>query len=129
VAQALAHHPACTVEVPGGILRARDNALEGEQTEQWLRGVEADIVIISAVGIDPQGQIYDRDERELPVLHAMLDQAREHWLLADTGKFQRQTPTVSGHLRQMKRVFTEGLPPAPLPALMQELGVSLTIAS
>lgn len=129
VALALAHHPDCTVEVPGGRLRTRDSALEGETTEQSLRDVEADIVIVSAVGMDVQGQLMDRDERELPVLQAMLDRAREHWLVVDASKFHQTPPTQGAHLKQMHRVFTEALPPAPLPALMQSLGVGLTIAS
>lgn len=129
VALALAHHPDCTVEVPGGRLRARDSALEGEDAERSLREVEADIVIVSAVGIDLAGQLLDRDARELPVFQAMLEQSREHWLLVDASKFQQTPPVPSAHLNQMHRVFTEALPPAPLPALMQSLGVSLTIAS
>jgi DeoR family glycerol-3-phosphate regulon repressor len=129
VALTLANNPDCVIEVPAGRLRKRDGALEGSVTEQALRQCEADIVIISALGIDVQGQLLDRDSRERDNLHAMLDRAREHWLVADTSKFSQLPPTPVLHLKDIHRVFTDALPPTPLPALMHELGISLTIAS
>lgn len=128
VAQTLTGHLECTVEVPAGILRTRDSALEGEATQACLKAAQADIAIISALGVDAEGNLRDRDERECPVVQAMLAQARERWLVVDASKFLQNPPTVCAHLRQIQRVFTEALPPAPLPALMQEMGIGLTIA-
>ncbi len=128
VAQTLSAHPDCTVEVPAGILRRRDSSLEGPATEAHLKGVQADIAIISALGVDADGNLRDRDEREMPAVQALLGQARETWLVIDASKFLQTSPTASAHLRQVHRVFTEALPPAPLTALMNELGISLTIA-
>jgi DeoR family glycerol-3-phosphate regulon repressor len=53
---------------------------------------------------------------------------RQTWLVVDASKFMQAQPTVVSHLSDMHRVFTEALPPSPLPALMHEWGVSLTIA-
>lgn len=128
VAQTLANHPHCTVEVPAGRLRPRDSALEGPDTVACLRGKKADIAILSALGIDAEGRLLDRDERELEVAHAILAQVKEPWLVVDASKFGQVHPTVWGQLGQMKRVFTEALPPAPMPALMHKLSVGLTIA-
>lgn len=129
VALTLVNNPDCTVEVPTGRLRKRDGALEGSATEEALRQWQADIVIVSALGVDAQGQVFDRDTREAGTLRAMLDQSREHWLVADASKFSQAAPTPALHLQQIHRVFTDALPPAPLPALMHEWGISLTIAS
>lgn len=129
VALTLVNNPDCTVEVPPGLLRKSDGALEGPATEHALSQVDADIVIFSAVGIDAQGQVLDRDASERANLHAMLDHAREHWLAADASKFAHGPPEPVMHLSQIHRVFTDALPPAPLPTLMQELGIGLTIAS
>lgn len=128
VAQVLVNNPECQVTIPGGTLRRRDSALEGPVTADAMRTVKADLAIVSAMGINEQGQLMDRDERELPVLQALLGQVRQAWLVADTSKFLQTHPTVAGHLSDIHRVFTEGLPPAPLPALMHDWGVGLTIA-
>lgn len=128
VAQTLTGHPDCTIEVPAGVLRTRDSALEGPATVACLENAPADIAIISALGVDAQGQLRDRDDREGPVVRAMLAQARERWLVVDASKFLQEAPTPCADLRQIQRVFTESLPPPPLTALMQELGISLTIA-
>jgi DeoR family glycerol-3-phosphate regulon repressor len=129
VAQALVNHPDCKVEVPAGLMRTRDSALEGVDTVACLRDKKADIAIVSALGVDGEGQLLDRDERESPVVSTMLAQARECWLVVDASKFSEIHPSAWGHLRQVQRVFTEALPPAPMPALMQSLSVGLTIAS
>ena len=128
VAQVLANNPQCQVHMPGGQLRRRDSALEGPETADAMRRVKADIAIVSALGINEQGQLLDRDERELPVLQAVLGHVRQTWLVVDASKFLQAQPTVVSHLSDMHRVFTEALPPAPLPALMHEWGVGLTIA-
>ena len=129
VAQALVNHPDCKVEVPAGLMRTRDSALEGADTVACLRDKKADIAIVSALGVDGEGQLLDRDGRESPVVATMLAQARECWLVVDASKFSETHPTAWGHLRQVNRVFTEALPPAPMPALMQSLSIGLTIAS
>ena len=59
----------------------------------------------------------------------MIAQARETWLVADASKFNHPALAKVGHLQDMKRVFTEALPPAPFPALLHEWGIALTIAS
>jgi DeoR family glycerol-3-phosphate regulon repressor len=110
------------------VLRRGDKALEGSATEQGLRQCQADIVIISALGINAQGQVLSRDDREAANVHAMFERSREHWLVADASKFVQTAPVVLLELKQIHRMFTDALPPAPLPALAQELGVGLTIA-
>ena len=129
VAGLLSEHTDCKVHMAGGVLRGRDSALEGESTVAYLRQFKVDISIVSALGIDPDGTLRDRDLRELPVAHAMMAQARETWLVADVSKFSQPALVEFAHLQDMKRVFTDALPPAPFPQLMQDWGVALTIAS
>lgn len=128
VAQSLSSHPGCTVELCGGRVRHRDCALEGEDALAWVRRQKVDITIMSAWGVNARGELLDHDDRERAMAEAMLGQAKERWLALDASKFTEHHPLATAHLRQMTRVFTEALPPAPLPALMQELGVRLTIA-
>jgi DeoR family glycerol-3-phosphate regulon repressor len=124
----LSEHPDCKLHIAGGILRGRDCALEGDSTVAFLQQFKVDITIQSAMGIDPDGTMRDIDLRELPVAQAMMAQARECWLATDVSKFSHAALAESGRLHHIKRVFTEALPPAHFPALMQEAGVALTIA-
>jgi len=129
VASLLSEHTDCKVHVAGGMLRARDSALEGDSTVAFLKQFKVDITILSTVGIDADGTLRDRDLRELPVAQTLVEQARETWLVADVSKFNEVELAKIGHLQGLKRVFTEGLPPAPYPKMLQEWGVALTIAS
>lgn len=129
VAALLSEHPDCRIHVAGGVLRSRDSALEGDSTVEFLRQFKVDIAIVTALGIDADGSIRDRDLREQAVAQAMQEQARETWLVADVSKFSQAALAKVGHLQDMKRVFTEALPPAPFPQLLHEWGVALTIAS
>jgi len=110
------------------VLRARDSALEGESTAAFLRQFKVDIGIQTTLGIDPDGSLRDRDTREGPVSQVLMAQSKLNWLVADMSKFNQTALAEVGHLKDMDRVFTEALPPAPFAQLMQDWGVSLTIA-
>jgi DeoR family glycerol-3-phosphate regulon repressor len=128
VASLLSEHSDCKVHVAGGMLRGRDSALEGDGTVAFLKQFKVDFSILSTVGIDADGTLRDRDMREAPVAQAMVEQARESWLVADMSKFTTSELAAVGHLKLLKRVFTDALPPAPYPAMLLEWGVGLTIA-
>ncbi len=128
VASLLSEHGDCKVHVAGGMLRGRDSALEGDGTVAFLKQFKVDFSILSTVGIDADGTLRDRDMREAPVAQAMVEQARETWLVADVSKFTTSELAAVGHLQLLKRVFTDALPPAPYPAMLLEWGVGLTIA-
>lgn len=129
VASLLSEHTSCKVHVAGGVLRSRDSALEGDSTVAFLKQFKVDFTIMSTMGIDADGTLRDRDLRELPVAQTLVEQARETWLVADVSKFSEAELAEVGHLRDMKRVFTDALPPAPYPKMLQEWDVALTIAS
>lgn len=128
VALALSEHHDCKLHLSGGLLRRRDSALEGESTVAFLQQFKVDIAILSALGIDPDGTLRDMDLREQPVAQTMVGQARETWLAVDVSKFHHVALAEAGRIESIKRVFTEALPPAPFPTLLQEAGVGLTIA-
>jgi DeoR family glycerol-3-phosphate regulon repressor len=127
-AQVLSEHPDCKLHIAGGLLRTRDCALEGDGTVAFLQQFKVDITIQSTMGIDVDGTLRDSDLRELPVAQTMMAQARECWLATDVSKFNHAALAEAGRLKNIKRVFTEALPPAPFPLLLQEAGVALTIA-
>lgn len=128
VAGLLSEHTDCKVHVAGGLLRARDSALEGESTVAFLKRFKVDISIVSTLGIDADGSMRDRDLHELPVVQTMQAQARETWVVADASKFNQSALAQLGHLQSVQRIYTEALPPPPFPKALHEWGVALTIA-
>ena len=128
VASLLSEHAQCKVHVAGGMLRTRDSAMEGDSTVEYLQQFKVDIALVGTLGIDPDGSLRDRDLREQAVTQAMVAQARESWLVADVSKFGQPGLAQVAHLRDCKRVFTQALPPAPFPKLLQEWDIALTIA-
>jgi len=129
VASLLSEHTDCKVHVAGGVLRSRDSALEGESTVAFLKQFKVDFTIMSTMGIDADGTLRDQDLRESPVAQTLVEQARECWLVADVSKFSEAELAKVGHLQNMKRVFTDALPPPPYPKMLHEWDVALTIAS
>ena len=112
----------------GGMLRGRDNALEGDSAVQFLKRYKVDIGIISAWASTPDGTIRDRDQRDRPVDWAVHEQARETWLVADSSKFSQQA-LAKGHQPgpDGPRVHRNA-PPQLITQLLHEAQVALTIA-
>lgn len=129
VAAVLAEHPDCRLLVAGGLLRARDRGVEGEATAAFLRSFKVDIALFSAIGLDADGTIRDQDLRDQKAVQAMMAQARETWLLADSSKFHRAALVASHRLEQVQHLFTDAPPPPPFPQLLAQAGVPWTVAA
>jgi DeoR/GlpR family transcriptional regulator of sugar metabolism len=71
----------------GGVLRREYRSLVGFLTEDNLRQVHADRLILGTSGIRPDGQIMDTTVVEVPVKRAMIASSDHVILIADAGKF------------------------------------------
>ncbi|WP_219216452.1 DeoR/GlpR family DNA-binding transcription regulator [Variovorax boronicumulans] len=128
VANILADNPDCEVIVAGGAVRARDRAIVGEATMDFIRQFKVDIALIGCSGIEADGTVRDFDLREVKVAQTIVAQAREVWLAADASKFNRPAMVQLAELAQIDRLFTDAAPPAPFPALLERAQVRLEIA-
>jgi DeoR family transcriptional regulator, glycerol-3-phosphate regulon repressor len=129
VATILSENPACEVIVAGGSVRSRDRAIVGEAAVDFIRQFKVDIALIGASSIEDDGSLRDFDLREVKVAQAIIGQAREVWLAADAGKFNRPAMIEIARLERIDRLFTDAEPPAPFPALLQAAGVRCEIAA
>jgi len=128
VAGILADNPDCEVIVAGGTLRGRDRALVGETTVDFMRQFRVDIGLIGISGIEADGTLRDFDLREVRVTQAIIQSAREVWLAADHGKFNRPAMVEVGQVSQLDMLFTDQAPPAPFASLLAEAGVQCVVA-
>ncbi len=129
VAAILSGNPGCEVIVAGGAVRARDRAIIGEATVDFIRQFKVDVALIGVSGIEADGSLRDFDLREVKVAQTIIAQAREVWLAADASKFNRPAMVELARLSQIDRLFTDAPPPAPFPELLDAAGVRCEIAS
>lgn len=129
VANILCTNPQCEVIVVGGVVRGRDHGIIGEAAVDFIRQFKVDIALIGISGIEADGSLRDYDYREVKVSQTIISHAREVWLAADIGKFNRPAMAEVASLSQIDRLFTDAQPPEPFPALLAEAQVRLTVAA
>ena len=85
VAALLSENPNCEVIVAGGVVR-RDRGVIGESTIDFIRQFKVDFGIIGISGIDEDGILLDFDYREVRVAQAIIENARQVFLVTDHTK-------------------------------------------
>ena len=128
VATILSGNPDCEVIVAGGAVRARDRAIVGGATVDFIRQFKVDIAVIGISGIEADGSLRDFDLREVKVAQTIISQAREVWLAADASKFHRTAMVQVAELAQIDRLFTDAEPPPPFPELLARAEVRCEVA-
>ncbi|MCP3971299.1 MAG: DeoR/GlpR transcriptional regulator [Rhodobacteraceae bacterium] len=113
------------VMVPGGIVRASDGAILGESAVDFIRQFRADIAVIGAAAIAPDGALMDYDLREASVTRAIIASARNVVLAADSSKFGRMAPVCFARLDQIDSLATDPDCPDALRTLCDDNGVRL----
>ena len=86
VANILAENEHCEVIVAGGVLRRSDGGLVGEATGDFIRQFKVDYAIIGSSALDDDGALMDYDYREVRVAQAIIENARNTYLVADASK-------------------------------------------
>ncbi|HVE52697.1 MAG TPA: DeoR/GlpR family DNA-binding transcription regulator, partial [Ramlibacter sp.] len=129
VAAILSGNTQCEVIVASGVVRSRDRGIVGESTVDFIRQFKVDVAVVGISGIEADGSLRDFDYREVWVAQTIIEHAREVWLAADYSKFNRPAMVELARLDQVDRLFTDAPPPAPFPALLEEAGVRLEVAT
>ena len=114
--------------VAGGVLRRSDCGLIGEATTDFIRQFKVDLAIIGASALDEEGWLLDFDYREVRVSRAIIENAREVFLVADASKFARSAPVRITEISAVTAFFTDRPPPAAFTARCAEAGVRIEIA-
>ena len=128
VANILCRNPEFEVIIAGGLLRNRDGGIVGDAAVETIRQFKVDIAVIGISGIDQDGTLLDFDVREVRVAQAIMESARQVFLVADHSKFGRSAMVRLGHLSQVHALFTDRTPPREIGEILQHAGVELFIA-
>ena len=110
------------VMVPAGIVRKSDGAILGETAVDFIRQFRVDTAIIGAAAISGDGALLDYDLREAAVARAIIENARNVILAADSTKFGRAAPACIGRMEQVDTLVTDGACPAELKSLCCRAG-------
>ncbi|MBB5017032.1 DeoR family glycerol-3-phosphate regulon repressor [Chitinivorax tropicus] len=111
------------VIIAGGVVRPVDGGIIGEATIDFIRQFKVDFAVIGISGIDDDGTLLDFDYREVRVAQAIVEHARQIFLVADHGKFGRNAMVRMGHVSQVTALFTDQRPSE---RLVQELEAAET---
>jgi len=114
------------VLVAGGTVRA-DGGVVGQAAVDFIQQFKVDFALVGISGIDEDGSLLDFDYQEVRVSQAIIDNARQVLLAADSSKFGRNAVVRLGSLNLVDQVFTDAPPPANIARLLSEQKIQLHI--
>jgi DeoR family transcriptional regulator, glycerol-3-phosphate regulon repressor len=128
VAMQLYRHPRVEVVVAGGSVRRTDGAVIGTSANSLIQQFKVDYAIIGASAIDAEGALLDFDYREVQAAQAIIANARNVILVADSTKFRRTAPVRIGHISQVQTFVTDAALPDGLQEICQSRGITVVVA-
>jgi DeoR family transcriptional regulator, glycerol-3-phosphate regulon repressor len=125
VAMLLYRHPRIEVVVAGGAVRRADGAVVGSTATQLIGQFKVDYAIIGTSAIDEEGALLDFDYREVQVAQAIIANARNVMLVADSTKFTRSAPVRIAHMSQIQTFVTDSALPAGIANICSHRGIQV----
>ena len=111
----------------GGTVRPQHRSLVGFMTEENVRQVRADVLILGTSGLRKSGHSVDTVHGEVPIKRAMIAAADEVVLLADSSKVPGTgTATVCGP-DALHRLITDVTPDAETITSLRDHGVEIIV--
>ncbi len=95
------------VIVAGGMLRRADGGIVGEQAVDFMSQFKVDYAVIGVSAIDDDGSLLDFDYREVRVAQAIITNARNVILVADSMKFTAPPRCGSAICREINIFVTD----------------------
>lgn len=95
------------VVMAGGVVRSTDGGIVGETAVDFIRQFKVDYAIIGSSALDKDGALLDFDIREVKVAQAIIENARNVILVADSTKYDRSAPVRIAHLSQVNTFVTD----------------------
>lgn len=114
------------VLITGGTVRS-DGGVVGQAAVDFIEQFRVDFALMGISGIDDDGSLLDFDYQEVRVSRAIIDNARQVFLAADSSKFGRNAVVRLGPISLVTRVFTDSPPPAAVARLLSQHKVHLDL--
>ena len=128
IAQQLAGQEHITVIVAGGLLRHSELSMIGHLTEQMLRELRADKVIMGMRAISIEDGLTNDYLPETMTDRAIIQFAAEVILVADHTKFGKVATAFVAPVTAVHKIVTDDKAPRPLVAELQRMGIEVIVA-
>lgn len=125
VAMQLYRQPRIEVVVAGGAVRRADGAVIGSTANNLITQFKVDYAIIGVSAIDEEGALLDFDYREVQATQAIIANARNVMLVADSTKLRRSAPVRVAHISQIQTFVTDMALPAGLQSICDSRGIEV----
>ena len=96
--------------IAGGLVRRSDGGIIGGTTVDFINQFKVDYAVIGVSAIDQDGSLLDYDLREVQVAQAIIRNARNVILVADSMKLSRNAPIRIGHISEIDTFVTDDTP-------------------
>lgn len=128
IALIMGANPTCELMVTGGEFKAPTLSLTGDKAALFFRNIYVDKLFMATGGISPSYELTYPGFSDIVVKNAMLDVARETYLLADSSKFGKVSFASLGSMKCVQYLITDsGIDPETAKRI-SELGVKVIIA-
>lgn len=101
----------------GGQMVIHSFSYVGQQAEDFVRSINADILFFSCRGLSPEGNMTDHSIEEANLRKVMMQCSREKYLLCDSSKFNKTCFYNIGSIKNISGILSE----SPLPAGISSL--------
>ncbi|MBM7060463.1 DeoR family transcriptional regulator [Pseudomonas sp. UL073] len=112
------------VLIAGGTVRD-DGGVVGQAAVDFIQQFKVDFALIGISGIDEDGSLLDFDYQEVRVSQAIIHNARQVLLAADSSKFGRNAVVRLGAVELIHQLFTDSAPPSALARRLAEQKIQL----
>ncbi|MEZ0493774.1 DeoR/GlpR family DNA-binding transcription regulator [Kineococcus sp. TBRC 1896] len=123
----LCEDPVVDLVLLGGQVRPAHRSLVGYLTEESLRQLRADLLLLGTSGIRRSGHSVDTVAEEVPVKRAMISAADEVVLLADASKFPGSGTATVCDVGAYRHLLTDRLPDGETSSVLHHAGVAVEL--
>jgi DeoR/GlpR family transcriptional regulator of sugar metabolism len=128
IALIMGANPSCELLVTGGEFKPPTLSLTGDKAALFFQNIFVDKLFLATGGVSPALELTYPGINDLPVKNAMIQVAREIYLLADSTKFGKAAFASLGSMAVVDCLITDsGIDPE-IAARISELGVKIVIA-
>lgn len=127
IAEILKESRDITIAVAGGDVRLRDGGIVGTDAAEFLSRYRLDFGVIGISGLDLDGSLLEFDPLEVRPARAILENARQIILVADSSKFGRRAMSKVARPEEIDVLVTDEAPPAELADALRRAGVKVEI--
>ncbi|MCC6146970.1 MAG: DeoR/GlpR transcriptional regulator [Anaerolineaceae bacterium] len=123
----LLQQPNIRLILTGGILRSTEGSLIGEFARHTIENIFVDRLFLAVGAMDSQAGFTEYNDDDTLIKQAMIKNAKEVIVVADSSKFQKIAFSLIGPLELAHYLITDQVPPDALLSSFKRVGVAVHV--